>query len=95
MIARPHLSGWLLTGALIAVPGAAPHSQTAPPSGSEANIWDYRAHQPTQPEVRQREQQTGLAPSAAQRNAFQQEIQDIDRKLDAETGQGGAAPGSR
>ena len=45
------------------------------------NIWDYKAHQPTRAEVRQRERRAGVAASPAQARRNAGEVQQLDQHL--------------
>lgn len=82
---------------LLTVEAGAARSQTqgAPATDPDGNIWDYRAHQPSAGQARQREEGAGIAPSGAQQKAIDQEMQSITRSLDAETGAGNQPTGNR
>lgn len=45
------------------------------------NIWNGLAHQPTQAEVRSREQQSGIAPSNQQQNKLNDEVEELAKQL--------------
>jgi hypothetical protein len=56
-----------LAFALLAASQAA-YAQSLAPT-REGNVWDWRDHQPTMAEVRQKEKAAGIAPSGSDSNA--------------------------
>jgi hypothetical protein len=82
-----------LAVALLAIP-AATFGQTPAPSrdatsrdapsrdapSRDANVWDWRAHQPTQAEVVQREKAAGIAASPSQRDSSDAALEQLYRQ---------------
>lgn len=80
MIRRAH--GSIAALALLVLPGLAPHPARAQPAagGNHANGLDY---QPTPQEVRPRERAAGIAPAPARERAVTDEVERMDRALQA------------
>ncbi len=77
------LSSWIsamaLAVALLAAP-AATFAQTPAPS-RDANVWDWRAHQPTQAEVVQKERAAGGAATPSQRDSAADTVDQLYRQI--------------
>jgi hypothetical protein len=65
--------------ALLAAP-AATFGQTPAPS-RDANVWDWRDHQPTQAEVAQKEKAAGIAAPPSQRDSSDATLEQLYRQI--------------
>ncbi|MBV8093322.1 MAG: hypothetical protein JOY71_30810 [Acetobacteraceae bacterium] len=94
---KKHGPALVLLGTLLGFMSAAwpARSQPNPPAASgpkagvpreNANIWDWRAHQPTQGEVSSRERKAGVAPQDQQR--LNKEVDQLDKQLLQESSPG-------
>ena len=94
---RKHGPALVFFGTLLVLMGAAwpARSQPSPPAASgpeagmpreNANIWDWRAHQPTQGEVSSRERNAGVAPEDPGR--VNKELDQINKQLLQESAPG-------
>ena len=68
-----------LAVALLAAP-AATFGQTPAPS-RDANVWDWRDHQPSQAEVVQKERAAGVAATPSQRDSSAATVDQLYRQL--------------
>jgi hypothetical protein len=73
------VSALALAVALLAAP-VATFGQTPAPS-RDANVWDWRDHQPTQAEVVQKEKAAGIAASPSQRDSSAATVDQLYRQL--------------
>ena len=65
--------------ALLAAPATAFSREQVP--DRNANVWDWRAHQPTEAQVRQKESAAGIAPTQAQRDSETAAVNQLYRQL--------------
>ena len=77
-IAPARLRGVALAIALFVVPAVGFAQPVATQNG---NVWDWRAHQPTEGRVQQKERAAGVAPTASQRDQAASTVDDLYREL--------------
>jgi hypothetical protein len=65
--------------ALLAAPATAFSREQMP--ARNANVWDWRAHQPTQAQVEQKEHAAGVAPTQSQRESAAATVNQLYRQL--------------
>lgn len=73
------LSAAALAVALLAAPAAA-FARTQVPTRN-GNVWDWRAHQPTQAQVEENEKGAGIALTPSQRESAQTTVNQLYRQL--------------
>jgi outer membrane biogenesis lipoprotein LolB len=67
--------------ALLAAPAAAFSREPDPVPDRNANVWDWRAHQPTQAQVERKENAAGVAPTQSQRDSGAATVDQLYRQL--------------
>ena len=65
--------------ALLAAPAGALAQQQVPTQNG--NVWDWRAHQPSEAGVQRKEQAAGVAPSVSQRDHAAATVDNLYREL--------------
>jgi hypothetical protein len=65
--------------ALLAAPAAAFGREQVP--ARNANVWDWRAHQPTEAQVEQKESAAGIAPTQSQRESATVTVEQLYRQV--------------
>jgi hypothetical protein len=78
-VAPVHMREMALAVALIAVPAAAFAQQQT--SSQNGNVWNWRAHQPSETGVRQKEEAKGIAPTTSQRDQAAATVDELYRQL--------------
>jgi hypothetical protein len=73
------ISTMALGFALLAAPEAG-FAQSGAPT-REANVWDWRDHQPTEADVSQKEKAAGIAPTQSQRDSDSAALDELYEQL--------------
>jgi hypothetical protein len=73
------MSAAALAVALLAAPATGFGESGVP--ARNANVWDWRAHQPTEAQVEQKENAAGVAPAPSQRDSASDTVDQIYRQL--------------
>ncbi|HET6239888.1 MAG TPA: hypothetical protein VFE41_33765 [Acetobacteraceae bacterium] len=68
-----------LAVALLAAPATAFGQEQVPTR--DANVWDWRAHQPTEAQVVNKEEAAGVAPTPSQRDSAAATVDQLYRQL--------------
>jgi hypothetical protein len=78
-----HMRDVALALALLAAPAV---TYAQPVATQNGNVWDWRAHQPTEGRVQQKEHAAGVAPTPSQRDQAATTVDDLYRQLEGKNG---------